>query len=130
MLHMPIPESFCFNEHVNGGATEDYGCDGLACPLGSYSETGFATEASNGCTPCPEGESTVYIGSTTCRTFDDTDILTIIHAVMEGIPWPAGYEETWSKDNDDSVCDWEGVECDANGEIASLTIPVPLDEYS
>ena len=128
MLHEPVPVSLCNKEELNDGATVAHGCDGVVCSLGTFSETGFATES--GCLPCPKGQSTVYLGSTGCRTFDEKDILTMIYAVMEGIPWPAGYDETWNKDNSDDVCEWQGVECDENGEIESLTIPVPYDDVS
>jgi hypothetical protein len=130
MLHEPVPEALCANSQLNGGVTTTYGCAGVMCPLGTFSDAGFATEMSDGCTPCPKDESTVYAGSTTCRTFDDKDILSIIKAVMEGVSWPAEYEETWDKENTSvGVCGWSGVECDASGEIVSLTIPVPSDEF-
>lgn len=124
MLHEPVPESFCTNEALNAGATVKYGCDGVICSLGTYTESGYATEAEGGCIPCPKGQSTVYLGSTSCRTFDDNDLLSIVYAVMEGLPWPKEYDETWNKESD--VCDWHGIECDGNGEIESLTIPVPF----
>jgi hypothetical protein len=48
-----------------------------------------------------------------------------MHAVMEGISWPKAYVDTWTKENLDDVCHWEGIECDENGLIEAITIPVP-----
>lgn len=130
MLHEPVPESLCANIQLNGGMTTAYGCSGVMCPLGTFSDSGFATESSNGCTPCPKDESTLYAGSTACQTFDDKDILSIIIDVMGAVSWPIEYGKTWNKENDSvDVCDWYGVGCDANGEIVSLKIPVPSEAF-
>ena len=82
MFYDPVPPSLCTNANVNGGLATTYGCDGVICPLGTYSESGHATLADGGCKKCPEGETTMYLGSSECRPFSPEDILSILFDAM------------------------------------------------
>jgi hypothetical protein len=122
MIYDPIPQSLCTNTNVNGGLTRMYGCDGVICPLGTYSDPGHATH-SEGCKPCPEGTTTMYLGSSSCEEFSEADILSIFFDVMGGHTWNALQKSHW-KESDGSVCEWHGISCDENGEIDSIRFPL------
>ena len=126
MVYDPIPPGLCSNPNINGGLTKQYACDGVICPLGTYSDTGRAEESSpgaGGCLPCPEGESTLYLGSTTCRPFSDKDILSIFFDVMQGDRWGENFRKNW-QDPKAKLCDWSGVVCDrSSGKITGISFP-------
>eukprot|EP00934_Nitzschia_sp_Nitz4_P002388 Nitzschia sp. Nitz4//scaffold202_size38995//17650//21009//NITZ4_007631-RA/size38995-augustus-gene-0.51-mRNA-1//1//CDS//3329541381//2383//frame0 len=122
MIHDPIPQSLCTNRGINGGLTRTYGCDGVLCPAGTYSDPGHATHT-NGCTPCPKGTTTLYLGSSSCQEMTDADILAIFFNVM-GEQGSKGLQSGHWKDPEGPVCGWNGVECDENGEISSIQFPL------
>jgi hypothetical protein len=132
MLYEPIPRGLCSNPNVNGGATKQYGCDGILCPLGTYAETsGHASETYGACVKCPPGETTLYLGSfeSACQELTPEEILTIFFEVMQGDVWPADAQRNWGDFNVD-VCDWGGISCDSNGELMGMAFPlVGLDDY-
>ncbi len=94
----------------------------------TYSELGFASDTSP-CTICPDGFTTVSIGSTYCRILTQRDFLTIFYDVMQGDDWPPEFEKTW-KDPNQLECEWEGVTCDSNGDVVSLVFPMSVTSYS
>lgn len=122
MIYDPIPHSLCANPNVNGGLTAQYGCDGVVCPLGSFSEVGHATDSDGGCKRCPPGETNLYLGSTTCRIFSWSETLSLFFDVMKGDDWPPGYRTNWRDLAD--TCEWAGIACDDSGEPVSLTFPL------
>lgn len=129
-LYEPIPPGLCRNPNVNGGVTKSYGCDGVICPIGTYSDTGHAIE-SIGCTSCPDGETTLYLGSpmSACQQLTEEDLLSMLYEVMRGNLWPESSREHW-KDPNVSVCDWAGLSCDKQGQLTSLSFPLAgLEEY-
>ena len=121
MFYDPIPPGLCTNKKINGATTEDFGCDGVLCSLGSYSEEGFAVDG-QGCTKCPEGETTLYLGSTRCDALTEADVLSIFFEVMQGNEWPDDMKRNWG-DPTVSTCEWSGITCDSNGEVVSLSFP-------
>lgn len=127
-LYGPIPQSLCTHGKVNGGRTAQFGCDAILCPRGTYSEQGMATSSGGcrkcpgACRKCPPGQTTIYIGSTECMKLDQKDILLMFFDVLDGDKWPDEYTKSW-KDGDPSVCQWEGVTCDAEQKIIGLAIP-------
>jgi hypothetical protein len=123
MIYDPVPHALCANPNVNGGLTKQYGCDGVICSLGSYSDVGHATDADGGCKPCLPGETNLYLGSTTCRRFSWTEIMSLFFDVMKGDSWPSSYKTNWRDLTVDS-CAWAGIACDASGEPVSLTFPL------
>lgn len=133
MLYEPLPRGLCANPHLNGGATKLFGCDGVLCPLGTYSEnSGHASETYGPCQPCPPGETTLYLGSlrSGCRRIAPAEILTMLYEVMRGSSaWPAEARRNWG-DLSVNVCDWAGISCDADGEMTGLAFPlIGLDDY-
>jgi hypothetical protein len=99
-----------------------YGCDGVICPLGTYSDPGHATHA-DGCKKCPEGTTNMYLGSSICEAFGQEDILSIFFDVMQGDKWNALQKLHW-QDTKVNVCKWTGINCDENGEITSVQFPL------
>lgn len=127
MIYEPIPQALCRNNNINGGLTPTYGCDGVICSLGTYSDPGHATH-SDGCKPCPEGQTTMYLGASSCETVTEKDILSIFFDVMRGEDWNTLQQRNW-KDKSESVCEWDGIDCDENGEILSIQFPTTGSEY-
>jgi hypothetical protein len=123
MIHDPIPQSLCTNSNINGGLTRTYGCDGVICPLGTYSSPGHATHA-EGCKPCPKGGTTLYLGSTRCDFMNDADILAIYFNVMGGGSVNALQKSHWGDPEGTRPCSWNGVKCDNEGEITSIRFPL------
>lgn len=122
MIYGTVPPALCRNKALNGGATVQAGCDGVICPIGTYSESGHAI-VDQVCTPCVPPQTTMYLGSTQCETFTDEDILHMIFEVFDGHNWPEGRQSNW-KNPESSFCQYAGVECDASGDLKSLSIPL------
>ncbi|KAL7555900.1 hypothetical protein ACA910_010849 [Epithemia clementina (nom. ined.)] len=124
MIYDPLPPALCENKILNGGITSQFGCAGVACPLGTYTEQGYAVGRENGgCRPCPEGKSTLYLGATKCRAFSTFDILSMVYAIMDGHnTWPRHYAETW-ENSSVPVCQWTGIRCNKDGEIVGMNLP-------
>ena len=99
-----------------------YGCDGVICPLGYYSDPGHATHT-DGCKPCPDGLTTMYLGSSSCDSYTEKSILSIFFDVMGGQSWNAVQKKNW-KDMRSSVCTWEGITCDEKKQIESIRFPL------
>lgn len=118
-IYGPIPDSLCNNKVVNEGRTRTHGCDAILCKLGYYSDGGFAS--SSGCTPCPKGQSTRYLGSDSCTTFTQKDLLQMFFDVTNGDNWETRYSKGWKSDDE---CEFEGVMCDEDGLVVGLSFPV------
>lgn len=123
MIHEPIPKSLCVNTNINGGLTRTYGCDGVICPLGTYSDPGHATH-SEGCKPCPDGETTLYLGASECEIVSDLDILAMYYNVMYGSSPNAMQLYQWKDPEGDDWCNWKGITCDGDGEISAIRFPL------
>jgi Leucine rich repeat N-terminal domain len=123
MIYNPVPESLCRNENINGGLTKTYGCSGVICPLGTYSDPGHATHA-DGCKPCPEGKTTMYLGSPTCVRFTEEDYITMFYDVMAATHPHPMQRAQWSSHRDKDMCSWNGITCDESGKVTSIGIPL------
>jgi Tyrosine-protein kinase ephrin type A/B receptor-like len=121
MIYNPIPPGLCSNTNINDGATAEAGCDGIACAIGSYSDIGHAADGE--CEKCPDGETTLYLGATSCETLSESDILSIFYGVMHGDEWPAETKANWGLSSVNS-CEWAGIACNTDGEIVSLSFPL------
>merc|ERR1712194_480114 len=104
---MGVPRSLCSNTNLNGGLTKTYGCAGVICPIGTYSDPGHATH-SDGCKKCPNGRTTIYLGSSQCVDLSDEDIIAIFYDVMTASNTHPVQEKHWSFDSDGPICTWNG----------------------
>lgn len=122
MLYGTIPIGLCNNPTLNSGATKQYGCSGLLCPPETYSELGYEKDDIR-CQPCPQDQTSFYLGSLSCIHLDEKDILSILYAVLDGPEWPDDISENWN-DYSMSVCDWGGIECDSDGQTTGISLPL------
>lgn len=108
---------------MNGGNTAKYGCDGIICPLGTFSagSQGFAQDSSK-CEKCLAGQTTLYLGSTECIELSQADLLSMLFDVLDGESWPDEFKKGW-KEEGVSFCDWAGVTCNEKEEIIGLALP-------
>uniref|UniRef100_A0A7S1FLX5 Leucine-rich repeat-containing N-terminal plant-type domain-containing protein n=1 Tax=Corethron hystrix TaxID=216773 RepID=A0A7S1FLX5_9STRA len=102
-----------------------YGCDGVLCPMGTYHSEGRAEEKFGPCRPCPEGQTTTYLGSSTCSLqATQRDALAMLYRTAGGEEhWDPKKRKRWGEEGVNE-CEWEGVTCDADGVVESLTFPV------
>lgn len=120
-IHDPIPPEMCHNTKLNRGAIKSYGCAGVLCPIGTYAKEAGHASATVPCQPCPDGTTTLYLGSTSCQTLSETDILSIFFSVVgDAESWPESKQDKTIADGTDP-CQWIGVECDEDGEVTSLS---------
>lgn len=91
------------------------------CPLDTYSETGYATEDVK-CEQCPEGKTTLEVGSKHCVEMSDEDILAILYDVVNGDSWSETHRRGWKSDL--PKCEWEGISCNEDGDITAMAIPL------
>jgi Leucine-rich repeat (LRR) protein len=120
-IHSPIPSSLCNNHRVNGGRTRNFGCDAILCPLGQYDATGFAFDAEEGCHSCEKG-TTIYLGSTECADLHVDDLLSMFYDVMGGELWDETEVFRWKSDI--NICHWNGIICEDDGTLVSLSFPL------
>jgi hypothetical protein len=105
-------------------------CDHVLCPLGTYSDSGHASESSP-CHKCPPGQTTLYLGSprSSCHVVTPERLLSILFEVMRGEAWPLPFQENWG-DESVPVCQWAGLTCDENDELTALAYPLRgSDDY-
>lgn len=122
MLYGDVPHLLCSNAELNGGVSKLYGCDAIICPRGTFSELGYATEEKP-CIPCPDGQTTIYLGSQNCLTITEDDLLMMLYEVFRGPMWTPEQSEKWG-DSSVSHCEWAGIGCDDLGATTSLKIPI------
>jgi hypothetical protein len=125
MIYDPIPSSLCTNPNINGGLTRTYGCSGVICPLGTYSDPGHATH-SEGCKPCPDGRITMYLGSSKCIRISDADVVTMFYDIMAAASSASAMQRNhWDTNRGENICLWNGIVCDvANETIDSISFPL------
>ena len=122
MLYGDIPIGLCHNPLLNSGATKQYGCSGLLCPPETFSELGYEKDNVR-CEPCPEDQTSFYLGSLSCIYLDEKDILSMLYELLDGPSWPDNISQNWN-DETLSVCDWAGIECDVDGKTTGISLPL------
>lgn len=60
-----IGDGLCKQKEWNDHDVEDYGCDGLLCPIGFSNLSGRQTSDDHPCVPCEEAQ---FMGSTVCHS--------------------------------------------------------------
>ena len=124
-LQPPIPSSLCKLALINGGS-KNGSCDHIACPMGTTSETGYASEASKfDCEPCAKEEITIHVGMSSCIKIGQHEYYSMLEALFYGRKWTPN-DSTIAK----SECDLEMVHCDYNGQVESLVLPLAGIEFN
>ena len=131
---------WCLEGEVNGFEVEQFGCNAILCPPGTFSVAGRHTASGGPCKPC---ENAMYYGANSCET--TTDVLAALYYQTNGPSWIE--REGWSAlDMFDpnsaingslfDVCTWFGVTCNINMTVMSidlegnnLTGPVPPELF-
>ncbi|KAL7551758.1 hypothetical protein ACHAWF_014947 [Thalassiosira exigua] len=108
---------------IEGPASSASGATSSAtlCPLGTYSNTGFST-TNYECEPCPEGMTTLRLGSVSCMEVTKEDVLGMFYDLMNGNSWSAEQRKGWKSNL--PACQWEGVSCNEDGKINGFSFPV------
>jgi len=136
--------SITINDHTTDNIPS-FPSDDLLCPWGTYSESGYRTTFNDNddndnndddddilldsymvvgeCTPCPEGQTTMSLGSTNCVTLTEEDLLGMFYDLMNGDKWNEQHRRGWKSDTL-SKCEWEGVSCTSSGEVSGIAFPI------
>ena len=136
-----LDSEWCLEGEVNGFEVEQFGCDAILCPPGTFAVAGRHTASGGPCKPC---ENAIYYGSNTCN--QTLTVLAALYYQTNGPSWIS--REGWSEldvfdsvsDIDPSlfnVCTWYGVTCHTNSMTVqsinlggnNLTGPVPPELF-
>lgn len=142
-----IPEELCDKGGWMGGLVEEFKCDAILCPLGTYNLLGRAFGTNNPCLPCDNNSNNVdnsttmlYLGATTCDTGiqeeqDTWKILGDFYLAMSGGKWTLrdGWETFDNllaggtiQDLENlgiDICDgWYGIVCDDKGNVTDISL--------
>lgn len=146
-----IPEELCEKGGWMGGLVEEFKCDAILCPPGTYNDLGRVSGAENPCKACndPVANNT-WFGATSCNqpgpeddSSDEIDLdvdwaaLARLYASTRGIHW--ANQDGWQIFADFArgdetlkdlarigfnICDeWFGVICDSTGRIIEVSLP-------
>lgn len=130
-----LPSVFCDNSFWMEGyvAQASNGCDAILCPPGKYNNDGKENPSS----PCLDCPGNSYYGATACGVepsgqhgggdapptssgLTETAILDMLYQSTNGDKWVLPHKN-WTMTGV-SVCQREGVTCDADGKVAALRL--------
>ena len=66
-----IPPELCEMKLWNEGSVGSFGCDGIACPTGTFSEKGRRETSEDECVECPRYGNAKYVGMSQCEVERD-----------------------------------------------------------
>ena len=133
-----IPPELCEKRGWMGGLVEEYKCNAILCPVGTYSSEGREVGNDSECRPCDDGFP--YLGATKCSTDaknqDPWELLAGFYLAMGGDKWEKkdGWEIFDNLFNGETldeleqanvdICDgsWYGILCH-NGVPERLSLP-------
>lgn len=122
-----IADGLCLKSDWLGGDVGRFKCDGILCPAGQYSpRLGRTTDSSNVCKMCSSGTDN-YMGSAECLTpieKKEREQRAILEALYEDLGGAGWLENSGWMDDDESICNWFGIECvsDDNPEVISIDL--------
>jgi len=119
------------NDGWNGGNVEEFGCNAILCPIGTFSAEGRATP-NNPCEDCPSAtasDAADFMGASECNA-RQLQILIDFYDALEGDFWKemtnSWFGEEYYYDYEayypTSECTWTGIECSDNGDIVSIQL--------
>jgi len=117
-----LPKRFCTFGKWMGGTVEQYGCDAILCPNGTYNKDGRQINDEDPCMPCPDGTGSPYLGATSCDEDGGAAIEKILYEFYNALRGPQwvnrdGWEQfdAVSADNLDwasiAPCTFYGIDC-------------------
>ena len=123
-LLLPIPESLCNSQIINGGKVGE-SCDHILCPFGTYSEYGFARKGAQivaECIPCAEGETTMFMGQTSCISKATGNYIKLLYNAIYGSAWVESNDLVLKNSGDE--CKWKGIECDDDNNVKNIEFSI------
>ena len=117
-----IPQRFCKLKSWMAGAVEQFGCDAILCPNGTYNKDGRQMNDEDPCLPCREGTGSPYLGATSCEEGVSPQIVETLYDFyhkLRGSDWKQkdGWEQfdSVTADNLESLpitpCSFYGIDC-------------------
>jgi Leucine-rich repeat (LRR) protein len=124
------------------GRVEQYNCDAILCPVGTFSPDGRQLDDGSACRPCNDGNT--FLGATECQDAANAPflegameffVLASLYTELEGKNW--NKTDGWHVlehilnnvtnvgDVDGSqidYCSWHGVKCSANDKVIELNL--------
>jgi Leucine-rich repeat (LRR) protein len=132
-----IPDEIC--QSVIGtwmsGLVEQYGCDAIVCPVGTYNQDGRQSTDENPCLACPNGTGFPYLGATSCNNetvVSELDIIVDLYVSLRGTAWV--HKSGWAELDDlldtnttvqpgaVNLCSFHGITCNANKTIEEIKL--------
>lgn len=112
-----VPQDLCDKLASSENISDEEKCFEIACPIGFHSlnEEGFGE-----CVECQGESDTLFLGSTTCHTTNEREILSTVYDNNIGSDW-IGSDGSWEDTNADT-CTLQGVECNQNGSVQKLDL--------
>lgn len=110
-----IADGVCDKSGWLSGDVGSFQCDGVLCPVGTYNAIGRKSSAAPSCQTC-NTETNGYLGSFECLSLSDAqegserEILEKLYYAMDGPNW---IDDTNWLDTDESICNWNGIQCDS-----------------
>ena len=79
-----VEDTLCLVTGWNDYDVQDFGCDGILCPAGTFNPAGRQSSADLPCTPCNKAK---YMGSTECSRAAASMATTLALAVVGAVSW-------------------------------------------
>ena len=104
-----IADGLCSKPGWMSGDVAAFQCDGILCPIGTYSENGRKSGLTPSCQSCSTGTNK-YLGNFDCLSSSEVqegaerEILEKLYYAMDGPNWIDN--SNWL-DRDESICDWK-----------------------
>lgn len=136
-----VSKDLCKKKKWMNGNVEQFGCDAILCPVGTYAFAGRQESKDVPCKACEYGDDgTPFMGSTECvdaeggQSNPDEQQILVIFALNAGLGkwknddgWADDLASVTSVEETADVildyCSWHGVECNAANEVEKLRFP-------
>jgi Leucine-rich repeat (LRR) protein len=120
-----VEEHLCHQGDWMSGGVGAFGCDAILCPAGTTGGRRQFTDST--CQACQlnddNDQQASYLGQVACGKestgeLSERDTLELLYDKCGGVGWHA--RQYWM--SDESICEWYGVDCDANGSVTSIQL--------
>eukprot|EP00986_Skeletonema_menzelii_P018835 scaffold26732_cov145-Skeletonema_menzelii.AAC.1 len=111
----PIPSALCSKSAWMEGLVGELGsCDAIACPEGTYSESGRRSSSGEKCRQCASNAVAPFLGAYSCKDeASEFNILKAIYKHTNGTKWK---EDLHWNNSSKPICAWYGVTCEGGQE--------------